>query len=170
MPMSVMFALVDAGGVEAVAGHLRAVRRGWASAHFKPDLGEAGAAATIRQVVDEGICVVHYVLEGMPRAEKERAIMLRQHAPRSVDQTGQSNAAKKRGATVRSELFERALLWLGVEASGVVVHHTESPAASMDYLGRLIGKLFVRLRDNTRSTAQHSTARAHAHAHATTTI
>ena len=167
LPMAALFALVDAGGLEAAAGHLRAVRSGWARAKTDDEVDVAtgtGAAAAAGRADGESSCVVHYVMEALPRSEKERAVMLRQHAPRNGGSgnggSGGSKAGKKRDASVRAELFERALLWLGVEAAGVVVHHTESPAASMDYLARLVGKLFVTADDEAGGAESGSTSRA----------
>jgi hypothetical protein len=147
LPMAALFALVDVGGLAAVAGHLQAVRSFWRQQQQQQavatwDGGREAAVATAD-------CIVHYILEALPRSEKERAAVLRQHAPRppaaGVAGLGAGDEGTRRGAAAaarqRAATLEMALLWLGVESAGVIVHHTETPSASVDYLSRLVGKL-----------------------------
>ena len=156
LPMAALFALVDAGGLAAMAGHLQAVRSSWKQ--------QQKHLCTGGQQTEDTDCVVHYILESLPRSEKERGAVLRQHTPRPIV-AGQaaSGESRKKGATAaaarqRATMLEAVLLWIGVEVADVIVHHTENQSSSVDYLSRLAGKLGVSATSESIATDEVSSA------------
>ena len=162
LPVAAFFALVDAGGLAAMQGHLQAVRNSWKQQQQQPPQQQLSAGGPRNSGAE---CVVHYILEALPRSEKERGAVLRQHArrPPATGQDGTGGGGRRGTATPsarqRAATLEMVLLWLGVEVANVIVHHTENQSSSVDYVSRLAGKLGVSS-DGAAADSGESTARA----------